>query len=595
MRNRAFDWSDSVIWVHGSHSLKFGGDIRRDRFNNYGNYAARGAFTVQNQATGYGFSDFMLGELEQSFKSFADANTEFRATSQAYYVDDTWKARPNLTFNLGLRYEFTPPWKDKSDMLSNVEIPYLAYTPAIGAVTPHPTLCRANTGDFYNGAIVRFNPAIQTANDGCLGGGALVQSDYKNFAPRLGVAWSPTSKWTIRTGVGIFYVQDIGNGVFDIGRNMQGRLQTVANLTTHNLTWNNPYLLNGTTNACGVTAPLACESTPGLLAVQYNRRTPYVDQAEFNIQRQLTHDTVLEIGYFGSESHFLQKFHNLNNPVVGTGSTVPRTPWPELNPIQYVDGDVNANYNSLTAKLTRRLTGGLTYMVAYTYSKSIDDSSGIRTFSQDGGTQNDACVSCDRGLSVFNQKYRFVFSTLYDLPFGQGRRFVNRGGVLNAIVGGWEITSIVTASTGFPNAVATGSSRSGAGGDYPNVVYGQSVALSNPTPNEWFNIDAFSENLIGAFGNAGRNIVIGPGILDWDGSILRNFRFAENKLLQFRFEIFNAANHPNFADPATSLASNQVNSSTLQAIPGTGSFGTINATRSNIDMRELQFSLKFVF
>jgi hypothetical protein len=256
---------------------------------------------------------------------------------------------------------------------------------------------------------------------------------------------------------------------------------------------------------------------------------------------------------------------------------------------------VNANYNSLTAKLTRRLTGGLTYMVAYTYSKSIDDSSGIRTFSQDGGTQNDACVSCDRGLSVFNQKYRFVFSTLYDLPFGQGRRFVNRGGVLNAIVGGWEITSIVTASTGFPNAVATGSSRSGAGGDYPNVVYGQSVALSNPTPNEWFNIDAFSENLIGAFGNAGRNIVIGPGILDWDGSILRNFRFTENKLLQFRFEIFNAANHPNFADPATSLASNQVNSSTLEAIPGTGSFGTINATRSNIDMRELQFSLKFVF
>ena len=596
LRDRNFDFSDSVIWVHGSHTFKLGADIRQDRFNNYGNYAARGAFTVQTQATGYGFSDFMLGELEQSYKSFTEANTEFRATSQAYYIDDTWKARPNLTFNLGLRYELTPPWSDKSDMLSNVEIPYIAYTPAIGAITPHPTICRVGTGDFYAETPVRFNPAIQVARNGCLGGNQLVQTDYKNFAPRLGVAWSPNSKWTIRAGVGVFYVQDIGNAVFDTGRNMAGRLQTIANTTTHNLTWSNPYLLNGTTNPCGVTAPLVCESLPGLLAVQYNRRTPYVEQAEFNIQRQLTHDTVLEVGYFGSQSHFLQRQHNLNEAIPGTGSTVPRSPYPELNPIQYIDGDVNANYNSLTAKLTRRLSGGLTYLAAYTFSKSIDDGGGPRTFSQDGGMQNDACISCERGLSVYNQAHRFVASALYDLPFGKGRKFLNHGGILNAIAGGWEISSIVTASSGFPNGIATGTSRSGVNAtDRPNAVYGQTVALSNPTPNQWFNIDAFAANPTGTFGNVGRNTVIGPGILDWDGSVLRNFKFTESKYLQFRFEVFNAANHPNFADPNASLSANQLNSSTLQPIPGTGAFGTINSTRSSIDMRELQFSLKFIF
>ncbi len=166
---------------------------------------------------------------------------------------------------------------------------------------------------------------------------------------------------------------------------------------------------------------------------------------------------------------------------------------------------------------------------------------------------------------------------------------------MNAILGGWQISSIVTATTGFPNTITTGVNRSGANAsDRPNAVYGQTISLSNPTPNEWFNIDAFAENPVGQYGNVGRDTVIGPGIVDWDGSALKNFNFTEQRLLQFRFEVFNALNHPNFADPTLVLANDQLTSTGLP-IPGSGSFGVINATRSGVDMRELQFSLKLIF
>ena len=595
LKDRSFHWADTMSWIKGTHTVRFGVDLARYRFNVLGNYAARGADTVQTQATGYGFADYMLGELEQTFKSFTEANAQFRQTSQGYFITDSWKVRSNLTVEVGLRYELNPPYSDKNNSFTNVEVPYIAYTLAAGAANPHPTLCRGKeTGNFYEDTIVRFNPSIQIADNGCLGGNQLVETDYKNFAPRVGISWSPFSKTTIRAGAGTFYVQDIGSAVFDASRNLAGRDQTIANTTTHNLTWANPYLLNGS-NACGVAAPLVCESTPGLLAVQYNRRTPYVNQYEFNIQRQLTPNMVMEIGYFGSESHFLPRFHYLNYPIPGTGSSTAREPWPELSPIQYTEGLSNANYNSLTGKFTKRLSQGLSLLLAYTFSKSIDDGSAVRSATQESGLQIDQCVECERGLSVFNQTHRFTASILYALPFGKGQKFLDRGGVSNVALGGWQLTSIVTAGSGFPDSITTGTNRSGTTAtDRPNVVYGQNLVPSSQTTGEWFNIDAFSENGVGQFGNAGRDIMIGPGIVDWDASLMKNFNFTEQRYLQFRFEVFNLMNHPNFADPGLSLTSNQLTSTGLPIV-GTGSFGQISATRAGIDMRELQFSLKFIF
>ncbi len=342
--------------------------------------------------------------------------------------------------------------------------------------------------------------------------------------------------------------------------------------------------------------PYFCLSSPGPTVLDYNGRTPYEVQYTMNIQRQLSGSTSLEVGYLGSASQFLQRFHNLNNPIPGTGAIAPRTPWPQLGALQFVDDDASAHYESLTAKLTRRLSGGLSLLASYTYGKSLDDGSGIRAVTTDNGEQNDACINpCEYGRSSFNQQHRFVTSVLYALPIGKGHKFLNRGGVTNAVIGGWRVTSIVTYATGFPIGVSTGSNLSGAGGDRPNAVYGQTSVLSNPTTAEWFNIDAFALNTVGQWGNVGRNVLTGPGIATWDASAMKEFNFSERRYLQFRVESFNTANHPNFGDPGASLTSNAVNAATGEAIPGTGSFGLINSLRAGIAMRELQVSLKFVY
>jgi hypothetical protein len=488
-----------------------------------------------------------------------------------------------------------PPYSYKNDTASNWQVPYYAYTPAEAVGHPHPVLVRVGSGDVYGGGIpVRFDPAITVVRDGRLGDN-LIQTDYHDFAPRLGIAYSPTSNWTIRVGGGIFYAQEGGApSYYDNTRNFAGRLNPSASATLNNITWADPYLLNGN-NKCGTTAPLVCATLPGPTLVTYDRRTPYMAQWTMNVERQLGKSTVVEVGYLGSVSHFLQRFHNINNPIPGPGSVASRTPWPELGSMQFVDSDVNARYYALTGKVTRRLSNGLTFLAGYTWGKSLDDGSGIRAVTNDNGEQNDACINpCERGPSSFNQAQRFVASLLYDLPVGKGRHFMNHGGIANAVIGGWRISSIVTLGSGFPSGVSTGTNRSNAGGDRPDAVIGQSLKLDNPTPGQWFNIQAFALNQLYQWGNVGRNVLTGPGVRTWDFSTLKDFSFGERRYLEFRFEGFNFANHPNFGDPNASLTSNATTSAGV-AIPGTGSFGTISSLRAGIDMRELQFSLKLVF
>ncbi len=273
-----FQWSDNISWTHGRHSLKFGAEFIRDQFNELGTQDARAALTVQNQATGYGFGDYMLGYLEENQDAAALAVGQYRSLIQSYYVDDNWKLKPNLTIDVGLRYEYNPPWSMKNNTEANVYVPpQFPFNPAGTGPANYsgPPLCmvRVGQGDMYAGVFTVFNPAMCTARDGRLGG-RLVKADYKNFAPRLGIAWSPSPKWTIRTGAGIFYVQDTGNPVFDMARNLFGNVQNFTNIVTHNLTFENPFNTGGT-NPCNVPSPpYTCLSTPQGLANQYNRRTP---------------------------------------------------------------------------------------------------------------------------------------------------------------------------------------------------------------------------------------------------------------------------------------------------------------------------------
>jgi hypothetical protein len=582
-RNKAFEFSDNLSWIRGRHSIKFGGGIRYDMYNQVGNQFARGNFQFQPIATGYSVADFFLGYLQQSESAVALAVTQFRALSQSYYIADTWKVRSNMTFDLGLRYEYTPPWFDANGTLMNASIPFHDTTPNVQDLSHHPVLVRIGSGDVYEGTVLRFAPNIQVARDGRLGD-RLIYDDRKNFAPRFGWAYNPSEKWSFRAGTGIFYMQDTGNPRFDMARNLSGRRRDNPVLLAPDLTLDAPFRGgSGVANDCGVAPPLVCLSNVYVLGNMPDRKTPYMFQYLFNVQRELGGSTALEVGYLGSHSYRLERMFDWNETTPGLIGTVQsRKPYPEFTKVQEVGNVAEAKYNSLAVKLTRRLHQGLSVLGGYTLSKSTDNGSGIRTLNGDTlFPQNSNCLDCEWGLSVFDVRHRFVASILYELPFGKGKPYM-QDGIGGAILGGWQISTILSKSSGFPRTVYSGTDRSNTGGgqDRPDVT-GQDPVLpgDQQTIARWFNTDAYTPNAPGTFGNAGRNTFFGPGITNVDASLIRNFRMS-SKTLQFRLEAFNVLNNPIWNDPNTTISSGAL-------------YGTINSTRK--PMREVQLGVKFVF
>ncbi|PYR85424.1 MAG: hypothetical protein DMG18_06150, partial [Acidobacteria bacterium] len=449
-RNRVYQAIDNFSWTRGTHSFRFGGELRWDQYNQLGNQFPRGSFNFQPNATsnvgaagtGYGFADFLLGYESQSQGSITLAEIKFRATSQAYYIDDTWKIHPKVSVNYGLRYEYTPPFLDLGGNLVNFYMPFVDTNPNVADLSRHPTLVREGKGDFYEGVSFRFDPAVKVARDGRLGD-RLVADDKTNFAPRLGIAWNPNSKWVVRTGGGMFYAQDTGNPRFDMARNLAGRRRDIGTPAIIDLTWNVPFRGLGA-------GPNGTDLVPqpyGLANI-YNRRTPYSIQYLLNVQRELGGNTALEIGYIGSVSRRLESLRAFNEayPTADpTLSVASRSPYPELGRFQEVDGSGKANYNAFSVKLQRRFSKGLTYLFGYTWSKSIDYGSAIRVHDTDVlFPQSSYNLRAERGLSSFNQDHRAVTSVLYDLPIGKGRRFLGDGGIADAIIGGWQLGSIFT-------------------------------------------------------------------------------------------------------------------------------------------------------
>jgi hypothetical protein len=579
--NKTFQAVDNFSWTLGSHTVKFGGELRWDQYNQVGNQFARGAFLFEPNVTsnlgasgtGNSFADFLLGYCKRCEASVSLAVIEFRAFSQYYYFDDSWKITPRLTLNFGLRYEYTPPWLDKTGRLVNIDVPFADNTPNVQDLNRHPTFIRMGSGDFYEGLALRFNPAIKVARDGRLGE-RLIQFDRNDIAPRFGLAWSPTNKWTVRLGGGVFYTQDTGNPRFDMARNLAGRRRDEATPSDVDLNWNSPFRnLGGTVQI----------NNPYVLGNIYGRRTPYVMQYMLNVQRELANNLLFEIGYLGSLGRKLESLRAFNESIPGaTGSVLARAPYPEFGRIQEVDGSGKSSYNGLSLKLEKRFSSGFTFLSGYTWSRSIDNASAIRSHDFDTlFPQNSYNLAAEKALSSFHTAHRFVTSGLYQLPFGRGRRWLDMGGVANAVLGGWELGSLIAIQTGFPITIAAGTDRSntGAGFDRPNLIGVANFEGDQRTTTRWFNTAAFQLQPLGTHGTAGRNIVIGPGLIQWDASLLKNFNFTERTFLQFRFEAFNAANHPNWGNPNNNFSSS--------------SFGRITGTRGT--MRELQFGLKLYF
>lgn len=585
---------DNFSIIRGNHSLKFGGEIRQDRYNQIGNQFARGQFTFTNNATrnlamsgrtGDNFADFLLGETFQSEAAVSIANAQFRSTGFALYFDDVWRVNSKFTVNFGLRYEMTPPWEDQTGTLFNGIVPndvrMSLANPNVADLSQYPFFMRqgAKRDNCYEGISLRW-PELTVRCDGTLGN-RLVSIDKNDWAPRLGVSWSPGRGMVVRAGAGVFYSQDTGNPKFDMARNLAGRLRDNSNTNFPDLNWNNAL--------ASIAGGVANVLRPYTFANPYDRRTPYTQQFMLNVQKELAGNTVFEVGYLGSVSHHLEAMRAVNealpaDPAVDRRTVPERSPFPNFGRIQYVDNSGNGNYHSLGLKFTKRYSNGLTYLMSYTWAKSIDTASAIRN--QGGDTlfpQNSYCRQCERARSSHDVRQRFVTSALWDIPFGKGRRFAIENPVGNAVAGGWQLSSIVTLQSGFPVTVTNSqdASNTGAFFDRPDST-GIDAALprGQQDPTRFFNTAAFVKNKNGTHGNVGRNTLDSPGIIGWDFSALKNFHLAsESRYLQFRVEAFNFPNHPNWGNPNTNINS--------------GGFGQITGTRTN--MRNMQLALKLVF
>ena len=583
--NNTMQFLDNFSWIKGKHTFRFGGEFRREHFNQVGNQFARGQFTFQPNATrsatatgGNSFAEFLLGYLYASEAAVAVGDAAFVRNGWSFYVDDTWKVTSKLTVAIGLRYEVTPPFYDSKRNAVSVYMPYMDSTPNVADKSRYPQFIREGkcSGDPYAGISIRW-PGINLLCDGSLGDN-LVQTDYNDFAPRIGITYSPDSKWVIRTGAGMFYNQDTGNPRFDMARNIAGRIRVTATNGQPDLVWNNAL--------ASISGGLGSVPTPYAFANKYERRTPYAWEYLLNVQRDLGHNWVAEAGYLGSISRKLEFLRAANESLPGTtGTVLSRAPYPTFGRIQLVDNSANAAYNSFFAKATKRFSGGVTVLTSYTFSRSQDDSSGIRVQGSDTlFPQNSYCRKCEWALSAFDERHRFVTSTLYDVPVGKGRMVDVKNPVLNNIVGGWQIGGIWTMQSGFPvTPTVGGADRSGNGSngyDRPNAT-GVTPYLDSPTPSRWWSTAAFTPNVLGTFGNAGRNSLIGPKYLMLDFSAHKEFRmpWQETHQMQFRLEAFNVMNHPVWGIPNANVTA--------------AGYGTITTTA--ISMRQMQVALKYSF
>ena len=594
-RTSIFQWIDNMSVIRGSHSFRFGGELRRDRYNETGNAFTRGSFgfsgnATQNPAqrgsTGHPFADYMMGEVSTPTRARAFSNGLFRATIFSLYFQDTWKITPKLTAELGLRYENTPPYHDKYRGIINVVV----YDSGVhnGALVPGarvPALIRPGKGDFHEGLPFRFSDANPTLTGDDVVGRETVRRDHNDFAPRISFAYRPTEKWTVRTGIGAFYVQDIVEARFDLSRNVGGRSQFTADSERPDANFSNPWLNEGgkCSNWSG-----PCQGPTFTLANNTNRRTPYLLQWVFNVQRQLGADTVLEAGYIGNVGHKLELLRVWNQPVLRTGPTdarslLQRSPFPAYGLIQTLDNHGNSGYDGLGLKATRRFSKGLTFLTGFTWSKAMDQGSSVRNNTGENQFATDNYnLQREHALSQFHNAHRFVSSVLYELPFGKGRRFLTGGGAANKIVGGWQMGTILTLSDGTPINVGQIGDPLQIG--TPNVpdATGISPIPANRSPGKFWEIGAFDSTnpaLVYRYGNTGRNLLTTPGLKQWDFSLTKSTQIKEGHTIEFRFESFNFPNHPNFNSPANDPRQ-----------PAT--FGRITTART---MRELQFGLRYSF
>jgi hypothetical protein len=575
--------ADNFSWNHGDHSFKFGGEVNRTRFNQQGATSPNGVFLFNGQYTNSGLpgasagaanslGDFLLGDMSQSSWQVGQAAGLMRSSYYGSYFQDSWKVTSKLTVNYGLRYEYQQPWSDKYDHIVNIAF---AWNNSF-----EPYYVRVGSGNPYADNVPPPYPA--PAPFGYVRNGEYgdtnIKPDHNNWGPRAGIAYSIDPKTVIRTGGGIYYVHDFQNAQFDTVRNppFSFRGSQTASASLPNVTWSNA-IVNG---------------LPGFfLANQWDEPTTRAYQWSFGVERRLSQTATLETDYVASADAYVERYAGYDSAQPGPGNSVLARPYPLFaGTFQNLNSSNHASYNSLQVKFSQRLSHGFTLLSSYTWGKSLDGNSSPRGDAGDTGSPPNPynCLNCERGLSTFDYKMRWTDSLLYNLPFGNGRTYLaNAGRAANMIVGGWQAGTIFTWEGGLPDNVTCNSS---AVQNNNNTCYPDATGIDpngGPgigSPTNYWNEAAFVDRLPGGaayrYGNSGRDTLIGPGLVNWDFSMLKNVAITERQSLQLRGEMYNVANHPDFGLPGAQRA--------------TATFGVISGpTISN--SRQFQVALKYIF
>ncbi|MGA2576994.1 MAG: TonB-dependent receptor [Bryobacteraceae bacterium] len=610
--DNTWQFSDSFSKVVGSHTLKFGGEFRYLQINERNTCAPNGDFSFNGSETGIDFADFLIGapvSYNQCSQQFLDSRTRYGGA----YVQDSWKIKPNLTLNLGLRWEVSMPWYDTQGKIETIN--------------PGEQSTQFPTAPL--GWVVPGDPGIPST---------LAPTRYDNLGPRLGLAYSPgftdgalgkifggPGKTSIRAAYGIYYtsIEDL-NLFYEVGDAPYGLywvspqptmfdqpFETRADGTSQTqrfpFTFPTPGSPANATLNYSIYLPIS--DSPGY---SIHNRLPYAEHYNFSIQRELSKSTVLTLAYVGTQGHKLISQYDANpgNAALcqqlnaegavdlSTGASNPAcVPYGEQDTYQLPNGTkvygtrtnlgpafgagntftaniANSNYNAFQATVERK-AADVTFLLAYTFSKSIDDSSGF------GEWVNFSNYALSRSLSTFNMTNNFVASYNWAIPFDRAL-----SGLPKRLTQGWNISGITRFSTGLPVQISQGSgdySLTGSSAtDVPDViapVVTQNARNSGPTgPNTYFLPTSFASGPLGTFGDSNRSFFSGPGLVNTDFALMKSIQIRESMALLIRGEFFNIFNHTQFNNPVGNYSSSQ--------------FGEVTSAR---DPRIGQVSAKFIF
>jgi hypothetical protein len=592
-KQNVFNYQDGLTWIHGRHSVKFGTEIRPEEITLFQPPYSTGTlgFGVQftdNPAApgtgGAGLASFMLG-VSSGATITTVHNVDMERFMPAFYVKDDFRVTPKLTLNLGIRWEFYSPVVEKYNQQGNFDLATQSMIVPKGVTT-------------------RFSPILSALIPlSATGTRGLVNPDYRNWAPRVGFAYSVTHHAVIRGGYGIFY-GGLESGPYSGPMGQNPPFMNFQSYTTGcGAASANPALgsldcaLPGLSVLSQGFPPDALSNPNSIIIKAFDpyMPTPYMESWNLTAEYQLPSRTLLTVAYVGSAGTHLWNNFNINqaaptaNPSISYSS---REPYPKFpGGITYDETSARSNYNALEITAQRQVAEGLSFLASYTWSKALclgPGSTGVGSnngsyFRYAAGDLNWEYGNCD-----FDVPQRLSFSYVYQLPFGKGKRWgsgVSRP--VNTLVGEWQVNGITTFSGGNWFTITDSNANfANSNGEQRTDTIGNPNAKPC-IPGTLFNTCAFADPPLGSFGNTGMNTVEGPGFSNWDFSLFKNFRFTEKKYLQFRAEFFNVFNHTNqlLVQPGPQWG-------IFTTVYGRPQFGFPEAAMTQ---REIQFALKLYY